>query len=591
MNGETKNLSDGSAQALQALLHSLTPDGAGGKISQAATEKLSARLSELLGDDTEGPQHRNQSGQFLNDDGLPIIEITEPASDARPASEFLGDDAPVPLTALSVSEQDHRRRERDRILDLLEEEERMEHSREHVREEISEEQRQEILRKRKMAAQEEFVRLQAAKDMQRKMGKALLRDMNTSRDKPTPDPTPGFPLEGQGTALNIRRTVTFADEVEAPESRDAETSDWGDVIPARLRAKGEPSLVADAQFDGTPMKMRVVERIPGKPVEPQSDSDDESEPSDSPTIADSDEGLQSDEELADEVDIDFAHHQREIALEYNSKRARMAETTSNALQSHFHDQDDKASEHFVNQSPRKPAISHFQANRLASSYNAATPSLTSLGANVVPASTAHTFQRAIRLGKLDSDNHLVGADAGDSGSDEEGYAAMQEITELLEKGEVYNLGPDGNYLHVVPPTSTSASVPTIQTPVVTPDGPPPSSRKPSMSKFKLAHPGRSLSAATPSPGASRSSTPTSNVGRSSPKLSSSAAESHSSTSSPPKPAVLSTVVEKSTPSINTVSTIIDSPSFPESRRPQRPPTVVRAADKQAKVSRFLADRM
>jgi len=274
-------------------------------------------------------------------------------------------------------------------------------------------------------------------------------------------------------------------------------------------------------------------------------------------------------------------------LEYHAKRAKMAETASDVLQSNFAGQnDDKTGEDFLNQPSRKPAISHFQANRLASSYNAATPSSSkSLGANVVPASTAQTFQRAIRMGKLDSDNHLVGGDAGESGSDEEVDAAMQEITELLKKGEVYNLGPDGNYVHIVPPKPAEASPPAIPPLVPSPDGPPPSSRKPSTSKFKLARSGRTPTAAAPSPDVSGSSTPISNVGRSSPK---------EPTLSSPEPTVLSsTVVEKPPSSSSTAfnSMIIDSPSFPQSRRPQQPPTVVRAADKPAKVSRFLAERM
>ncbi|KAF7363683.1 Glycosyltransferase Family 22 protein [Mycena sanguinolenta] len=602
MNGETKNLSDGSAEALQALLHSMTPDAtaeANGKLSQAAIEKLSAKLSELVGGEAGAPQRRNESGQLLNDEGLPIIEITEPAtaSESQPASGYLDEDAPAPLSALSGSERERRRHERDRILDLLEEEERVEHAREQAREEISEEQRHEILQKRRAAAEKESSRSKAAKDMQRKMGKALLRDMATSREESTPDPTLAVAQESKGTAANPTKTVTFANEVEVPGSLDTETSDWGDVVPGRLRAKGGPSLISNAQLDGTPMKINVVERVPGKPVGPQSDSDDESEPPDSPTVADSDEeggGFESDEELAEEVDMDFARHQREIALEYNSRRAKMAETTSNALQSHFHDQDYTTSQNFGNQSSRKPAISHFQASRLTSSYNAATPSSsTSLDTNVVPASTAQTFQREIRMGKLDSDSRLVGADAGESGSDEEDYAAMQEITELLEKGEVYNLGPDGNYLHVVPPKSSAPSLPATQAPVPTPHGPPPSARKPSASKFKLAHSGRTRPAAMPSPDTSRSSTPTSHVSRSSPKLPTPVAESDSSMS---PPTVSSTVLERSAPSTSTAfsSMVIDSPSFPESRqsrRPQQPPTVIRVADKPAKVSRFLAERM
>ncbi|KAJ7905805.1 hypothetical protein B0H14DRAFT_2661703 [Mycena olivaceomarginata] len=607
MSAETRNLSDGSAQALQALLHSLTPDappGAGGKLSTAAVEKLSARLSELVGDGSGEPQRRIESGQLLNEEGLPIIDITEPvvASEAHVSSEFLNEDVPVPLAALPTSEQERRRRDRDRILDLLEEEEEREQRREE-REEISDEKRQEILRKRKKAAQDELARLKAAKDMQRKMGKALLRDISTSRDEPAPSvPSPDSAVqEDQETALNPRKTVTFADaalEADASESRETEASEWGDVVPARLRANSGRSLMSDAKSDSTPMKMNVVERIPGKPVGPQGDSDDESEPPDSPTVADSDEEgrFESDEELAEEVDMDFARHQREIALEYNSKRARMAETTSNTLRPHFHDHhEDKTGEQLLDQSSRKPAISHFQANRLASSYNAAAPpSSKSLSANVVPSDTAaHTFQRAIRMGKLDSDNRLVGPEAGESGSDEEDYAAMQEITELLKKGEVYNLGPDGNYLHTVPPNLPATSPPVVQPSVATPDGPPPSSRKPSASKFKLARSGRPPAATPLSPGASRSSTPTSNVGRSSPKLPPPSAEDPSSTPSSSKPAVLSTVVEKPPSAASTAftSVIMDSPSFPESRRPQHPPVIVRAADKPAKVSRFLAERM
>ncbi|KAF7338074.1 hypothetical protein MVEN_02031900 [Mycena venus] len=603
MTGETKNLSDGSTQALQALLHSLTPDAAaeaGGKLSPAALEKLSAKLSELVGDEAGEPQRRNEKGQLLNEEGLPIIDIAEPvpASDAHATSGFLNEDAPTPLAALPISEQERRRHERDRILDLLEEEERREQAREDG---ISEEQRQEILQKRKQAAQDERARLKAAKDMQRKMGKALLRDMTPSRDKPTPDPTPSSNLdfaveEVQETVPNPRKTVTFADAAVEAETTEADTSDWGDVVPARLRANSKPSLMSNAQPDSTPMKMHVVERIPGKPVVGlQPDSDDESEPPDSPTISDEDEegGFESDEELAEEIDVDFARHQREIALEYHAKRAKMAETASQALQSDFHDKNDhKTGEDSINLPFRKPAISHFQANRLASSYNAATPSSsTSLGANVVPASTAQTFQRAIRMGKLDSDNRLIGGDAGESGSDEEGDADMQEIAELLKKGEVYNLGPDGNYLHMVPPNPPAASTATIPPPVTTPEGPPPSSRKPPTSKFKLARSGRTPAAALPSPDASGSSTPTSSAPRSSPKLSTPVTETPSSSN----PTVLSsTVVEKLPPSANTTafgSMIVDSPSFPQSRRPQHPPTVVRAADKAAKVSRFLAERM
>ncbi|KAJ6463829.1 hypothetical protein C8R47DRAFT_1057632 [Mycena vitilis] len=591
MTGKTQNLSDGSAQALQALLHSLSPDSAaeGGKLSSAAVQKLSAKLAELVGDDDVGePQHRNEQGQLLNEDGLPIIEITEPVhvSETQPASQFVDEDPPIPAAALPVAEQERRRRERDRILDLLEEEEHMEEVRQ---QELSEDGHQELLRKRKKAAQGEVVRLKAAKDMQRKMGKALLRDISTSRDTTTPGTPVPHPLpqpEVQETMSPPRKTVTFdvaTPDVEASESREVDAAaEWGDVVPARLRATSGRSSISNARFDATPMRMQVVERVTGKPAEePQRDSDDESEPPDSPTIADSDSeeegGFESDEELAEEIDLDFARHQREIAMEYHAKRAKMAEVTSNAMQSHF--ENDIPHKTDSNQSSRKPTLSHFQANRLTSSYNASAPlSSRSMGANVLSASSARTLQRAIRLGKLDSDDRLVG---GESGSDGEDDAAMQEVMELLKKGEVYNLGPDGNFLHTVPPPANNP--PAVSPPVSAPNPLSQKTRKPQTSKFKLARSEQRLSATTPD--LSDPPTPPCNEARSSPKL---PAENHP-TMSGSSSVLSSSVVEKSSPSAFP-SMIVDSPSFSD-RRPQQPPTVVRAADRPAKVSRFLAERM
>ncbi|KAJ6597200.1 hypothetical protein DFH09DRAFT_1133941 [Mycena vulgaris] len=590
MAGNIQNLNDGSAEALQALLNSLTPGSAvegGGKLSPAAVKKLSEKLKQLVGDEAGAPQNRNEEGQLLNEEGLPIIDITEPIqAPGLPPAPLFPEDAPIPIAALPVSEQERRRRERDRILDLLEEEEEAEQRK---GEELSQEQRQEILSKRKKAAQDEIDRLKAAKDMQKKMGKALLRGMSAARET---TPAESSEVNSVATVEEVvpvpRKSVKFADadDEETSETREDETPDWGDVVPARLRPNSARSLMTNAQIDAHPMKMQVVERIAGKPKldEPQPDSDDESEPPDSPTVADSDEegGAISDEELAEEVDLDFARHQREIMLEYHEKRAKMAETTSNAMKSHSHDQDSvspKTAEESLNQSSRKPAISHFQANRLTSSYNAAAPSSSkSLGANVLPASSARTLQRAIRVGKLDSENHLVGGDAGESGSEEEDETGMQEIMDLLKKGEVYNLGPDGNFIHTVPPSSgRPSSAPTA------PEAPPPpaSSRKPPTSKFKLARAGqRPVAAGPPSPDMSGPPTPPSSAARSSPKL---PAES---------PNVLSSVVEKPTSSSSAAfaSMIVDSPSFPDTRRPHAPPTV-RAADKPAKVSRFLAERM
>ncbi|KAJ7286109.1 hypothetical protein C8J57DRAFT_1286754 [Mycena rebaudengoi] len=600
--GKIQNLSDGSTQALQALLHSLAPETAAGngKLSPAAFQKLSEKLTELVGGDSGEPQNRNADGQLLNEDGDPIIDISEPVQNqgTSAASIFLDDDVPIPLTALPVSEQERRRRERERILDLLEQEEQIEESKE---EEESFEQRQETLRKRKQAAEDEKAKLKAAKEMQKKMGKALLQSMSTAPNQSTSAPPILEPNPSVAEAAAPRRSVKFADTEEGDDGAP-QSLDWGDVVPARLRASTGRTLMSKT-LDTFPMKMHVVERTPGKPPpeQPPVDSDDESEPPGSDSDSDREGALLSDGELAEEADLDFAQHQREIALQYHEKRNKMAEATSDALRSHSNDHEPvKTAEETLSQSSRKPAVSVFQANRLASSYAAATPSSSkSLGPNVIPAASTRTLQRAIRTGKLDSENRLVGID-GESGSENEDEGAMQEILELLKKGEVYNLGPDGNYIHTVPPPSTNAPSADAPTPSK-PDIPPPlASRKPPTSKFKLARAGqRPPAAVLSSPDRSGSSTPQTDVARSSPKLASPIAENHPLGSSASRPNVLSsTVVEKPTNFLGNPPVfpmIVDSPSFPAAPRLTQPPSIMRAGEsgssKPAKVSRFLADRM
>ncbi|KAJ7632835.1 hypothetical protein FB45DRAFT_913662 [Roridomyces roridus] len=539
----TTNLSEGNAQALQALLQSLVPGaetGPNGKLSSDAARKLSEKLSELhlMGDGDENSQPRDEQGNLLNEEGLPIIEIAEPmnASDVpSPSSLFPDEDPPIPVSRFSVSEQERRRRERDRILDILEAEERKELNQE---DRFSPEGKQEILHKRKQAAEKEVARLKAAKDMQKKMGKALLKGLSSSSQEQT--------VPTQPTEATPRKSVKFAEE---------ETQEWGDVIPARLRPSGGPSLMSNAKADANPMKLHVVERFPGKltPDEPEADSDDESEPPDS----EGDDGFASDEELADEVDLDFAQQQRELTLEYHTGRVKMAETMK------FQSLDEnevapKTAEESLTQPSRKPTISQFQATRLAASSQ-------SLGGKAV---SGQTFQRAIRMGKLDSDDRLVGGDGGESGSEDEAEANLQEIMELLKKGEVYNLGPDGGLL-TAPPSTTPAAAAEADSAAL----PPPSSRKPPSSKFKLARPG-------PRPAVSEPPTPPTTDARSSPKLPTPAVASSSAT------VMSSTVVEK-----QPGASVVVSPSFPQSRRPQQPPTVVRASDRPAKVSRFLAERL
>lgn len=252
-------------------------------------------------------------------------------------------------------------------------------------------------------------------------------------------------------------------------------------------------------------------------------------------------------------------------------------------------------------------------------------SATSLAGSVLPASSARTIQRAIRTGKLDDNGKLIGGD-DDSASEEEDQG-LQEVLDLLRKGEVYNLGPDGNYVHAVRPNHGSSPLPVIQnngtaesSSTQTSDSPkapimPPPNMRPKTSKFKasLATPGRP-SASTSSPQLnysnlgilSPSATPASHVGRSSPKMvtpppifsivperaQSSSVKSPSPSKSPDQSTAAFSVIVNSpsfpipqepsshniTASTGTPATmIISSPSFPppsSSRRQDRPPQVL-----------------
>ncbi|KAF7322543.1 hypothetical protein HMN09_00032800 [Mycena chlorophos] len=544
MTGTAESLNAGGAQALQALLSTLDPATSGENADNVA--KLAKRLAELVGDDSVGSAAEGD-GQLLNEEGLPIIEITEQVDgDAAPPNMAAAEPVPVPL-GLSHREAELRRRERDRILDLLEEEERVELAKE---EQLEEEQQREERETRRKKHEVELANFKAMKEMHRRMGKALVGGASK------PEPEPG-PSTAKPEPVKSQKSVKWADDEPTPPPQN-----MGDVVLGRLRPNSGPSLL-----ESLPMKQNVVERFPGPP---QADSDDESEPPESESDQE-DEEDESGDEFADEVDLDFAQHQREVALKYHAKRTEMAEAAARAMQTE-RDEPYITAEDASTQAARKPVLSHFQANRIAESYNAATPTSSSVPSEA----RARSLQRAIRVGKLDANDQLVGGEAGDSGSEDDEQIA-QEIVELLQRGEVVNAGPAA-------PEAPEAAGP--------PPGPPPSARKPPVSKFKLARAGHAPSPA-PTP------TPPSEVTRSSPKPFADA------------PVMSSSVFERpNSGGAMFTSTIVESPSFPQAvaestrpstvmassvvekvpRRPQQPPTIARASDKPAKVSRFLAGR-
>ncbi|KAF9014073.1 hypothetical protein BDQ17DRAFT_1320729 [Cyathus striatus] len=445
MKGIAQDLNLGSHDAFKALIDSLAPGVANekGKLTPEAVEKLSAKLSELVGEDAvkDFEQNRNETGELLNEEGLPIIDISEPAETSNiigTGNTLISDENPlIPLTQLNTNTRQRLRQQRDYILNILEEEEHEEQLKEAQRERAEIEK---SLGKRREAAANEKKNLEAAKELQKKIGKALFRDETKKYTE----------KEADGV-YDKKKSVAFADDTKHKEQLD-----WGDVTPARLRPASRPTLL-QGPADTHIMKMNVVERAPAQPshsndkiiLNEEQDSDDESEPAseDEGPIhepPESDDEVEGDVELdEDGVDFDFARHQREVAMEYYKRRSNMGEAATAAMLSHSHDEDGEVVPTGISTSePSKPAISRFRASRLASAYGAAS---ISLEGSVISESTARTFQRAVRTGKLDNDSRLIGGD-GDSASEDENEG-IQEVLELLRKSEVYNLGPDG--IHTV----------------------------------------------------------------------------------------------------------------------------------------------
>ncbi|KAG5645601.1 hypothetical protein DXG03_005739 [Asterophora parasitica] len=508
------------------------------KITPDVVKKLTEKLSEMMGEDViQGfEQVQNERGELLNEEGLPIIDITEPVANTFSPGNgdaLIVDDGPLPLASLSFPVRQRLREQRDNLLDQLEEEEMLEQKRE---EEADLEQKQEIVRKRKEAAANEKARLNAAKEMQKKMGRALLA--NLAKEKAQEEAALVEDVVADGIKRisqddKPKKSVAFADDPERdskdsdiPANTEQNPLDWGDVTPARLRSTGRPSLLMSS--DTLPMKMTVVERTPSAPpratpiIGPDSDDESDLGSEDDDSAENSSDTEPVLEE--DELDLNFAQHQREIALQYHEQRNKIGAAALSALSSHSHETDGDVKMDIPLDMPsaehEKPSISRFKATRLASSYNDATSPSISLGASVIPAATARTLQKAIRTGKLDADERLVGGEV-DSASEDENEG-MQELLGLLKKGEIYNLGPDGNYLHVPPSTGpvqpAEATASSSSTTGKQPFNDLPPIDRPKTSRFKAS---RAAAGRPPSQTSSKPDTPVSTVERSSPKLPSS----------------------------------------------------------------------
>jgi hypothetical protein len=285
----------------------------------------------------------------------PMEKVPEPASGASSGTGPVVDTEHtgfVPMHRLPPAERARSRAQMGRILDMLEEEERIEEERHQVRDR---EQRREELEQRRANGKAELERAKTAKEMQKKMGKALLKNMASAREK-----------EEEEKARQEREDL---EKEEARKSRKPRKSvSWAEL--PKLDRSDDDAAVPNPPGK-LPMRPHVVERFPARsgassppPPVPMSDSDDESEPPSSvPSDSDTPSGIPSvgipfptpehdqsdgsedeDEPLEshgseDGFDIDSMQHQREIALAYFEKRNTIGADAARAMSAHSHDLD------------------------------------------------------------------------------------------------------------------------------------------------------------------------------------------------------------------------------------------------------------
>jgi hypothetical protein len=281
----------------------------------------------------------------VNEEGLPIIEITEPATDSpsKPTPATLLD--PIPTSAeLSAEQLDARRKRMDRMFDLLEEEEAQEEANARAKEEA------EAMRQSASSGNEQ-ARLKAQREMQKKMGKALIANLAVAREKEAQvkadeeaiwkeDEDRRLKAQASNSSFHRkpRKSVSWA---ELPKGHTGTSKDRRISSPrdSKAPAKSGDVSLGTLQSTSTTMKHHIVERVPPSHVP---DSDDESEPehSDSdeenrppPSDADTEatlSGSESDDDPDykpdfqvlddDDVDFDSARHQREVVMEYYAKQ-------------------------------------------------------------------------------------------------------------------------------------------------------------------------------------------------------------------------------------------------------------------------------
>jgi len=287
---------------------------------------------------------------MVNEEGLPIVDISEPMDDLdtpslTAATDYEEEDQlPRKFSQLSAEARNFERQRRDKILQLLEEEERREEERSleeaRVEHERQRQRTQEEMQKRMLNQGFELEKRRKAREIEKKMAKALVGGFGES------EVTPSI-TTGQGK----KKSVSFAE----PPSGDGEHpsadskvpgSSWGAAVAGRVpdprAASGQP-LKFEVVEKRPPMMSKVQETAfpsdPPQVASPSSSSSPESSrptqrdrpsfannPKDSDDESDMDDSSDSTATLAseDEDAIFSAQHHRVLALEYHRRREALA---------------------------------------------------------------------------------------------------------------------------------------------------------------------------------------------------------------------------------------------------------------------------
>jgi len=260
---------------------------------------------------------------MFNEDGLPIIEVSEPSD--KPSTIHLTEPPPLRSPPKTEEERIARRRERDAFLDALELEERLQEEKESEDGAIDNGQETEFMKAVRIAKE----RAQEMRTSFNTQANAATASVDVTDGESDSGET--VPEGNKGTKGNQKKSVSFA-SVESEENVTA--AKWGDVQMAKLR---KPTLATEKvrRGDGI-MKLEIVERMPSASLSKavsfssrQRDSDDSDENEEE---SEEGEAIDDDSDEDDDPSMQDAMLQREIALRYHQLRQSLgAGPTGGAL--------------------------------------------------------------------------------------------------------------------------------------------------------------------------------------------------------------------------------------------------------------------